>query len=75
MTRVLFSLTNAIRIVAIVYTNFVNMMVQEPKFIPILPLPDMKSLLPKDGILFFHRKLEGKNMISALLLDQLSVIV
>ena len=35
--------------VAIVYTNFVNMMVQEPKFIPILPLPDMKSLLPKDA--------------------------
>ena len=29
--------------VAIVYTNFVNMMVQEPKFIPILPLPDMLS--------------------------------
>ena len=28
---------------------FVNMMVQEPKFIPILPLPDMKSLLPKDA--------------------------
>lgn len=25
------------------------MMVQEPKFIPILPLPDMKSLLPKDA--------------------------
>lgn len=35
--------------VAIVYTNFVNMMVQEPKFIPILPLPDMKSLIPKDA--------------------------
>lgn len=35
--------------VALVYTNFVNMMTQEPKLIPILPLPDMKALRPKDA--------------------------
>lgn len=30
--------------VAIIYTNFVNMMTQEPKQIPLLPLPDMKQM-------------------------------
>ena len=35
--------------VALVYTHFVNMMTQEPKLIPILPLPDMKALRPKDA--------------------------
>ncbi len=35
--------------VAIVYTNFINMMTQEPKSIPLLPLPDMKALRSKDA--------------------------
>ena len=34
--------------VAIAYTNFVNMMTQEPSIIPLLPLPDMATLRSPD---------------------------
>lgn len=35
--------------VAVAYTNFINMMSQEPAIIPLLPLPEMASLRPKDA--------------------------
>lgn len=38
--------------VAVAYTDFVNMMTQEPKLLPLLPLPDMTELLERepDGV-------------------------